>query len=85
MNDISKHRDTAMSTLQISLAILGIVFLGLAIWPDNAWAYRRAAPRKARPQGQAAHGTNAALRGEPDLGGVDITQAAPGGPRPCGR
>ena len=35
-----------MSTLQISLAILGIVFLGLVL-AYNAWAYRRAAPRKA--------------------------------------
>ena len=33
-----------MSTLQISLAILGIVFLGLVL-AYNAWAYRRAAPR----------------------------------------
>lgn len=67
-----------MSTLQISLAILGIVFLGLVL-AYNAWVYRRAAPRKAQPpvagaaQPQSVNG----VRQEPDLGGVDITQAPP--------
>ncbi len=74
-----------MSTLQISLAILGIVFLGLVL-ADNAWAYRRAAPRKARPQGR--------LRMAPTphcgkswtwVGGHHPGQHAPAGPRPCGR
>ena len=60
-----------MSTLQISLAVLGIVFLGLVL-VYNAWVYRRAAPRKAAPP---PPGQSAAPRQEPDLGGVDITQA----------
>ncbi|MFC4622529.1 cell division protein FtsZ [Comamonas nitrativorans] len=60
-----------MSTLQISLAVLGIVFLGLVL-VYNAWVYRRAAPRKAAPPPSGQH---AVPRQEPDLGGVDITQA----------
>ncbi len=81
----SKHRDTAMSTLQISLAILGIVFLGLVL-AYNAWAYRRAAPRKARPQGQAALAPTPHCGMSQHLGGVDITQASthPAGPAPVG-
>ncbi|VUZ28999.1 Uncharacterised protein [uncultured Comamonas sp.] len=62
-----------MSTLQISLAVLGIVFLGLVL-AYNAWVYRRTAPRKAAPP---PPGQNTAPRQEPDLGGVDITQAPP--------
>ncbi len=52
-----------MSTLQISLAVLGIILLA-AVLAYNTWTYRRAAPKRAKPQ---AAPVEAAPRQEPNL------------------
>ena len=72
-----------MSTLQISLAVLGLVLLGL-VFAYNVWTYRRHAPRRAQQARPAAP----ARRSEPDLlgsaagDGVELPTAAP--PVPVG-
>ena len=52
-----------MSTLQISLAIIGIVLLTLIV-AYNAWTARRNAPKKARPP-DLARDSEQSLRHEP--------------------
>lgn len=74
-----------MSTLQISLAVLGLVLLGL-VFAYNVWTYRRHAPRRAQQARPAAP----ARRSEPDLlgsaagDGVELPTAAAAPPVPVG-
>lgn len=65
-----------MSTLQISLAVIGIILLGLIV-AYNAWSNRRNAPK--RPD-QASHEQRLEAsdsRFDPDLDGVDVTNLPP--------
>ena len=64
-----------MSTLQISLAIIGVVLLTLIV-AYNAWTARRNAPKKARPP-QAPRDSEQALRHEPAFDGAGHPLAAP--------
>ena len=66
-----------MSTLQISLAIIGIVFLILIV-AYNAWTARRNAPKKARPP-DAPRDVEQARRQEPafDAGGAHSVAPPP--------
>lgn len=66
-----------MSTLQISLAIIGVVFLTLIV-AYNAWTARRNAPKKARPP-EVARDSEHGLRHEPafDASGSPHTDSAP--------
>ena len=52
-----------MSTLQISLAVIGVVLLSLIV-AYNAWTARRNAPKKARPA-EEEHAAELAQRHEP--------------------
>ena len=63
-----------MSTLQISLAIIGVVLLTLIV-AYNAWTARRNAPKKARPP-DAARDAEQPLRHEPAFDGEGNTPAA---------
>lgn len=58
-----------MSTLQISLAVLGVILLGLIV-AYNAWSHRRHAPKRADAQLQDHE---SASRSDPALDGVDVT------------
>lgn len=58
-----------MSTLQISLAVVGVILLGLIV-AYNAWTHRRNAPK--RPDAEARVADSAA-RFDPALDGVDVT------------
>lgn len=64
-----------MSTLQVSLAIIGGLVLALIV-AYNAWTSRRNAPRRASPE-EPEHVTDPALRQEPgfDTGAVQLTAA----------
>ncbi len=66
-----------MSTLQISLAIIGVVFLTLIV-AYNAWTARRNAPKKARPP-EVARDSEHGLRHEPafDADGSPHSSFAP--------
>ena len=64
-----------MSTLQISLAIIGVVLLTLIV-AYNAWTARRNAPKKARPA-QAPRDSEQALRHEPAFDGAGHPSVAP--------
>lgn len=65
-----------MSTLQISLAVLGVVLLALIV-AYNSWSARRNAPRRAAPEVQSAQGDP--LRNEPGMDtvghGPDLTHS----------
>jgi hypothetical protein len=67
-----------MSTLQISLAVLGVVLLVL-IFAYNSWSARRNAPRRADPEGQGASQQGEPLRSEPGMDtvghGPDLTHS----------
>ncbi|MDH1291684.1 cell division protein FtsZ [Comamonas terrigena] len=65
-----------MSTLQISLAVVGVVLLGLIV-AYNAWNTRRHAPKRADRDEQARQGAEDAARFEPALDGVDVTDLPP--------
>ena len=64
-----------MSTLQISLAILGVVLLGL-IMAYNAWMTRRNTPKRADPN-EAMPDHGGLERYEPGLDGLDVTNLPP--------
>lgn len=64
-----------MSTLQISLAVVGLVLLGLIV-AYNAWAHRRNAPKRAQQQDSDKSAVSAASRFDPALDGVDVTEVA---------
>lgn len=61
-----------MSTLQISLAVVGVILLGLIV-AYNTWNHRRNAPKRAQHlEGEKAlHGSD--TRFDPALDGVDVT------------
>lgn len=61
-----------MSTLQISLAVVGVVLLGLIV-AYNAWNNRRHAPKRADRDEQQRQGAEDAARFEPALDGLDVT------------
>ena len=58
-----------MSTLQISLAVVGVILLGLIV-AYNTWAHRRNAPKRADMDTRLAE---AQTRFDPGLDGVDVT------------
>ena len=58
-----------MSTLQISLAVVGVILLGLIV-AYNAWTHRRNAPKRADSEARIADN---ASRFDPALDGVDVT------------
>jgi hypothetical protein len=62
-----------MSTLQISLAVLGVILLGLIV-AYNTWSHRRNAPKRADAQ---LHANESAARFDPALDGVDVTNMPP--------
>jgi hypothetical protein len=65
-----------MSTLQISLAVLGVVLLALIV-AYNSWSARRNAPRRADPEAQSVAGETS--RNEPGMDtvghGPDLTHS----------
>lgn len=65
-----------MSTLQISLAVVGVILLGLIV-AYNAWNNRRHAPKRADREEQVRQGAEDAARFEPGLDGVDVTDLPP--------
>lgn len=67
-----------MSTLQISLAVVGVILLGLIV-AYNTWAHRRNAPKRADTDARITENQS---RFDPGLDGVDVTNlpAATGGP-----
>jgi hypothetical protein len=58
-----------MSTLQISLAVAGVILLGLIV-AYNTWLYRRNAPKRADADTRVNDGQS---RFDPALDGVDVT------------
>lgn len=58
-----------MSTLQISLAVAGVILLGLIV-AYNTWLYRRNAPKRADADTRVSDGHS---RFDPALDGVDVT------------
>lgn len=58
-----------MSTLQISLAVAGVILLGLIV-AYNTWLYRRNAPKRADADTRVSDGQS---RFDPALDGVDVT------------
>ncbi|WP_455554854.1 cell division protein FtsZ [Comamonas sp.] len=65
-----------MSTLQISLAVVGVILLGLIV-AYNAWNHRRNAPKRAQPLEGERGATEAHARFDPALDGVDVTNLPP--------
>lgn len=65
-----------MSTLQISLAVVGVILLGLIV-AYNAWNNRRHAPKRADRDEQQRQGAEDAARFEPGLDGLDVTNLPP--------
>lgn len=65
-----------MSTLQISLAIIGVVLLTLIV-AYNAWTARRNAPKKARSPADLERDSEQALRHEPAFDGDAAHSVAP--------
>lgn len=61
-----------MSTLQISLAVAGVILLGLIV-AYNTWLYRRNAPKRADAETRLGEGLS---RFDPALDGVDVTNQA---------
>lgn len=61
-----------MSTLQISLAVVGVILLGLIV-AYNAWTNRRNTPKRAQPAEGEARTDEATARFDPALDGVDVT------------
>ena len=60
-----------MSTLQISLAVIGVILLGLIV-AYNSWNNRRNAPKRAEPQ-PGHTPVEGDARFDPALDGVDVT------------
>ena len=61
-----------MSTLQISLAVVGVIILGLIV-AYNTWSHRRNEPKRPDPE---LRGTESGARFDPALDGVDVTATA---------
>ena len=61
-----------MSTLQISLAVVGVILLGLII-AYNAWTHRRNTPKRAQHAEGDIRADDNATRFDPQLDGVDVT------------
>lgn len=65
-----------MSTLQISLAVVGVILLGLIV-AYNTWTHRRNAPKRAQhAEGDTRLGEGHS-RFDPALDGVDVTDLPP--------
>lgn len=61
-----------MSTLQISLAVVGVILLGLII-AYNAWTNRRNTPKRAQHVEGESRVDESSTRFDPALDGVDVT------------
>jgi len=61
-----------MSTLQISLAVVGVILLGLIV-AYNTWNHRRNAPKRAQPLEADRTAGEGHERFDPALDGVDVT------------
>lgn len=61
-----------MSTLQISLAVVGVILLGLIV-AYNAWTNRRNTPKRAQHVEGEHRVDEASTRFDPALDGVDVT------------
>ncbi|MBF6631283.1 MAG: cell division protein FtsZ [Comamonas sp.] len=68
-----------MSTLQISLAVVGVVLLGLIV-AYNAWTNRRNTPKRAQPAEGDSRLDDASSRFDPAMDGVDVTNLPPSAP-----
>ena len=68
-----------MSTLQISLAVVGVILLGLIV-AYNAWTSRRNTPKRAQHVDTDNRLDEAATRFDPALDGVDVTNLPPSVP-----
>lgn len=65
-----------MSTLQISLAVVGVILLGLVV-AYNTWIHRRNAPKRAQYADGDARLSEGPSRFDPALDGVDVTDLPP--------
>ncbi|CAB5680046.1 Uncharacterised protein [Comamonas aquatica] len=65
-----------MSTLQISLAVVGVILLGLIV-AYNTWTYRRNAPKRAQHADGDTRLGEGHSRFDPALDGVDVTDLPP--------
>lgn len=65
-----------MSTLQISLAVVGVILLGLIV-AYNAWTHRRNAPKRAQHADGDTRLGEGHSRFDPALDGVDVTDLPP--------
>ena len=65
-----------MSTLQISLAVIGVILLGLIV-AYNAWSNRRNAPKRADQASTESRVDESDSRFDPALDGVDVTNLPP--------
>ncbi|MBQ0131086.1 MAG: cell division protein FtsZ [Comamonas sp.] len=65
-----------MSTLQISLAVVGVVLLGLIV-AYNTWTNRRNTPKRAQHTEGEQRAEGSAARFDPALDGVDVTNLPP--------
>ena len=68
-----------MSTLQISLAVVGVILLGLIV-AYNTWINRRNTPKRAQHGEGELRSDEAAARFDPALDGVDVTHMAHNAP-----
>ncbi len=62
-------QSNSMSTLQISLAVVGVILLGLIV-AYNTWTHRRNAPKRADAETRLSDNHS---RFDPALDGVDVT------------
>ncbi len=65
-----------MSTLQISLAVVGVILLGLIV-AYNTWTHRRNAPKRAQHADGDTRLGEGHSRFDPALDGVDVTDLPP--------
>ena len=65
-----------MSTLQISLAVVGVILLGLIV-AYNTWTHRRNAPKRAQYADGDTRLGEGHSRFDPALDGVDVTDLPP--------
>ncbi|WP_042412760.1 cell division protein FtsZ [Comamonas aquatica] len=65
-----------MSTLQISLAVVGVILLGLIV-AYNTWTHRRNAPKRAQHADGDMRLGEGHSRFDPALDGVDVTDLPP--------
>lgn len=65
-----------MSTLQISLAVIGVILLGLIV-AYNAWSNRRNAPKRPDQTSHEQRSEASDSRFDPGLDGVDVTNLPP--------